>query len=101
MSKTTDHSKLSKVTYFKFSSELSFNTVTSVRDRLLDCLRQNKSKLLCLDFSAVKHCDSAGLALLIEAKRLCTAHDQQFTMDAVPKEVKALIEFCGVQTILS
>lgn len=85
---------------FKPSDELTFATVQSDRKRLLDYLQEHKRESLCLDLSDVKQCDSAGLALLIEAKRLCRKHNKIFTIEGMPKSIYALAEFCGVEAML-
>ncbi|MDP3561868.1 MAG: STAS domain-containing protein [Legionellaceae bacterium] len=87
--------------HFKPSEELTFETVEKDRARLILSLKNSKISSLCFDLSQVKHCDSAGLALLIEAKRLCKEYKKIFSIDEMPKEVYALAEFCGVKTILS
>jgi phospholipid transport system transporter-binding protein len=85
---------------FKPSAELTFATVQAVRKRLLKYLHEDQSEIVRLDLSEVVHCDSAGLALLIEAKRLCLHYKKTFEIDGVPKAIYALAEFCGVDAML-
>ena len=86
---------------FHPSNELTFNTVSADRERLFESLKDAEVKSLRIDLSQVKHCDSAGLALLIEAKRLCKQYNKMFVIDKIPLEVSALAEFCGLEAILN
>lgn len=85
---------------FKPSSDLSFNTVQSDGKRLLTLLHDNQTTTIRLDLCDVTYCDSAGLALLIEARRLCMQFDKKLMIERMPKTISALAEFCGVDTIL-
>lgn len=85
---------------FEPSSNLTFYTVESDRKRLQDYLQSPNVQHVLLDLSGVKHCDSAGLALLIEAKRLCMRFKKTFTVSGMPEIVQDLAIFCGVNTLL-
>lgn len=87
-------------TAFKFSHELTFDTVAANLDTLNVFMRQLNTDVLHLDLSALTLCDSAGLALLIEAKRLCARKKKTLSIKGMPKTVEALAEFCGVGTLL-
>ncbi|MCP0913579.1 MULTISPECIES: STAS domain-containing protein [Legionella] len=85
----------------KLSNELTFNTVSLDYKRLVKALHDDKTMDLCLDLHHVTHCDSAGLALLIEATRLARQCNKKLKIEHVPKEIYALAEFCGVEAILA
>lgn len=85
---------------FEPSTHLTFSTVESDRKRLLKLVQKSTGCGLRLDLSHVKLCDSAGLALLIEAKRLCIHFDKPFEIKRMPQMIHALAEFCGVETML-
>ena len=85
---------------FKPSCDLSFNTVQSDGQRLILLLRDNQTTTIRLDLCDVTHCDSAGLALLIEARRLCMQFDKILIIEGMPKKIAALAEFCGVEGML-
>lgn len=87
-------------TAFKFSSELTFNTANTHLAALTTFVKQSKSNLLFIDLSNVTQCDSAGLALLIEIKRLCKRMKKSLTIANIPATVLALAEFCGVDSLL-
>ena len=86
---------------FKPSSKLTFDTVVSDITQLHAACKKNQNLALCLDLSAVTQCDSAGLALLIEAKRLCNQQNKKLMINGMPKAVEALAQFCGVDALLN
>lgn len=86
---------------FKPGAELTFKSVVSIRESLFKLLADNDSSdKFCLDLSDVKHCDSAGLALLIEARKLCNQKNKDFKVMGISSEMQSLAEFCGVKSIL-
>lgn len=88
-------------TVFYPSNSLTFETVQSDNNRLLKLLKENKEITgIRLDLANVMHCDSTGLALLIETQRLCKQHNKTFFMQNMPESVEALAEFCGIDVIL-
>lgn len=85
---------------FKPSNELTFFTVQPDSIRLIKFLEDNVAAAIRLDLNDVTLCDSAGLALLIEAKRLCNQANKPLEIDGVSKAIYALAEFCGVEGML-
>lgn len=83
------------------SDELNFTTVETDIQRLAEYCRQLKTPVLKLDLSGVRHCDSAGLAFLIEARRLAREFHKAFRIDGMSKSIRSLAEFCGVEGILT
>jgi phospholipid transport system transporter-binding protein len=92
---------MNKCLEFKLSAELTLQTVQLDRDRLLLDLKNESVSNLRFDLSAVSQCDSAGLAFLIEAKRLCDQFKKEFSFYAIPQDVQTLAEFCGIDEILN
>lgn len=90
---------MDKIT-FKPGAELTFKSVVSIRARLYKELMSNTSTTFCLDLTDVIHCDSAGLALLIEARKLCKHSNKLFEVIGLSADTQSLAEFCGVKTIL-
>ena len=86
---------------FKPSEELTFDTVQSDRLRLQKYLKMHPSFSFQFDLSDVKQCDSAGLALLIDAKRLCERYKKTFKIEGMPKSIDALAAFYGVEALLT
>lgn len=85
---------------FEPSVRLTFDTVEPNRKRLFKHLQSPDVGRLRLDLSQVKQCDSAGLALLIEAKRLCIRLNKPFEIQGMPAAIHDLAECCGVDVIL-
>ena len=85
---------------FKPSHELTFDTVQVDRKRLLQYVQTPDRRIVHLDLSHVSLCDSAGLALLIEAKRMSRQFNKPFKISSMPEAICALAEFCGVEAIL-
>jgi phospholipid transport system transporter-binding protein len=88
-------------TAFKPTNEMSFITVENDRQRLLAYCQTLNEPTLTLDLSNVTHCDSAGLAFLIEAKRLAREYKKNCQINGMTKTIQALAEFCGVEGILA
>lgn len=88
-----------KVLHFK-PAELTFKSVVAVRAQLYKELVASASDHLCLDLSDVSQCDSAGMALLVEARKLCKKHNKTFEIIGMPAETRSLADFCGVKDIL-
>ncbi|MFI4962351.1 MAG: lipid asymmetry maintenance protein MlaB [Legionellales bacterium] len=87
-------------TPFKPGSELTFKSVVSVRANLFKALMAGSNQEFCLDLSEVKLCDSAGLALLIEASKLCKRTNKVLKVTGISSATQSLAEFCGVKSIL-
>jgi phospholipid transport system transporter-binding protein len=85
---------------FQPSSVLTFDTVLMDSQRLLKCVSDHHVTSLCILLEGVQECDSAGLALLIEAKRLCQRFHKCLTFEGMPVSIAALAEFCGVDQML-
>jgi phospholipid transport system transporter-binding protein len=85
---------------FKPGLELTFKSVVTVRNSLYQALLQETCGTFCIDLSEVTHCDSAGLALLIEVRKLCAQNNRAFKVFGISPETELLAEFCGVKGIL-
>lgn len=89
-----------QVLVFKPSNEMTFDTVLKDRKGLIEYYAGQSSQSLVLDLAEVKSCDSAGLALLIEAKRLAQAENKRCELLNTPPCIRKLAEFCGLDGIL-
>jgi len=87
---------------FKPSNVLTFETVQADNQRLLKLLNSDATMTgIRFDLAEVTHCDSTGLALFIEAKRLCNQQKITFVMENMSECLDGLAEFCGVDAMLS
>lgn len=84
---------------FKPSLEMTFITASADCRRLVKHLNQLDGEFI-IDLAEVKRCDSAGLALLIEAKRLAEAKKKSLKIDNIPQIVCALAQFCALDGLL-
>ena len=75
---------------------LTVDTVSLDLKRLSDTLNQHPETPLILDLSGVLQCDTAGLALLIEAKRLCAIKQSRLMIENMSDAMIKLATFCGV-----
>lgn len=88
------------MTSFQPEEDLTFETVVQVRSEFLTLLLEDKSGTISLDLSKVRQCDSAGLAFMIEVKKLCKKHKKMLEIREMPAKTEALAAFCGVQSML-
>ena len=79
---------------------MTFETVQADCQRLHEFCQANEEDVLNFHLGEVHHCDSAGLALLIEAKRLCSLENKTYQLIGIPKIIHALAKFCGVDEML-
>ncbi|STX51156.1 anti-anti-sigma factor [Legionella busanensis] len=86
---------------FKASKCLTFSVIETERKRLLNYCRANKGLTLTINLEEVSLCDSAGLAFLIEFKRLARKYKKQSNLEGMRESILALAEFCGVADMLA
>lgn len=80
---------------------MTFATAEGDRMRFkAHCALHSNNDQVVVNLSDVVQCDSAGLALLIESKRLCRENDKTCKIIGMTEEIQALAEFCGVSDIL-
>lgn len=85
---------------FQPTVEMTFATADADHRRLLELCRSSSDKVLTIDLSAVTQCDSAGLAMMIEARRLARQFGKDCKIAGMTKDILALAEFCGLEKIL-
>ncbi len=76
-----------------------FDTVVADHKRLLQYCN-TISDAIVVNMSDVQQCDSAGLAFLIEAKRLSVTKNKAFSVVGITPQIESLADFCGVTEIL-
>ena len=87
---------------YKPGELLTFATIEKEIKRLSSYFRGLRSKkTIVINVSSVKHCDSAGLALLIEAKRLARQRHIACFIQGMTADLAALAQFCRVEEILA
>ena len=79
---------------------ITFATVEQERLRFLAYCRDFHDELVVVDLEKVEQCDSAGLAFLIEAKRILATQGRKAKIINMPQETRALAGFYGVSALL-
>lgn len=74
---------------------LHFSTVTPWFGRVSELAAMGS-----IDLAAVTHCDSAGVALLIELQRSARSSGRSLSFTNMPKQLRELAEFFGVAAML-
>lgn len=77
---------------------LTFDSVRKVFQTSLALLRSLDS--IRIDLANVTHSDSAGLALLIEWKRVAKQNNKTISFENLPKQLLSLARVSKVETIL-
>lgn len=86
--------------YFKPSKFLTFATVTEQSEQFMELLEMTPIASIHCDLGGVQICDSAGLAFLIGAKRLCRKQNSQFHIENASIDILALAKLYGVEKFL-
>ena len=90
---------MNKSSVFMPSDVLTFDTVSSDLARFVLHLEQHPKATLVLNLEHVTHCDSAGLALLIQARRLCQEKQCTLRFEGMPQAISDLATFCDVDKL--
>lgn len=85
---------------FKPKSEINFFTAAEERERFIRYCQEYTNNILKIDLNEVSHCDSAGLALLIEIKQISKKYNKVCQIQNIPTIVQTIAEFCGIDSIL-
>lgn len=86
-------------TRWELSGELNFESVPRLWRKMAILFKTPTS--LTLDLSGVLHCNSAGLALLVEWLREAQRLDKKVSFENTPEQLLAVAKSCGVQDLLS
>ena len=73
----------------------------AVRERLLALLQTPGSKTVSIDFSAVTHFDSSGVASLIEALKLAKSHNTELSLQGLQGRLLRFFEITGIANLFS
>ncbi len=91
---------MTKQSYFKPSQNLTFATVTAQRAQFAALLAKEQPLRVHCDLTDVKLCDSAGLAFLIDARRMCQSQKSNLVIEHAPVDMLALAKLYGIEKIL-
>ena len=87
-------------TVFRAPLAITFATVEQERKRFLAYCRDFHDEFVFVDLEKVEQCDSAGLAFLIEAKRISKEQGRLVKIINMPQETRALAQFYGISALL-
>ncbi|OGV41338.1 MAG: hypothetical protein A3F46_03860 [Legionellales bacterium RIFCSPHIGHO2_12_FULL_42_9] len=87
-------------TAFRPPIAITFATIEQERNRFLAYCRDFHDELVVIDLEKVEQCDSAGLAFLIEAKRISKEQGRLAKIINMPQETRALAKFYGISDFL-
>lgn len=85
---------------FKPLDQLTFETVTANRARLITLLDSAECDEIHCDLREVHTCDSAGLAFLMDAHRLSRQRSKRWVIEHLTDDICALAKLYGVEHIL-
>lgn len=85
---------------YKLSKNLTFNTVENERNKLIAFIENKEHDRICLDLGELSICDSAGLALIFDIKKLCHRLGKHLHIQAIPEDAQNLAAFYDVQDLL-
>ncbi len=88
---------MGRMVRFLPTETLTVDTVSSDLNRFLELIHTNPEAEIVFDLTHVLQCDTAGLALLIEAKRLCALQQSKLKVANMPDETLKLATFCGLE----
>ena len=84
---------------FKPSDTLTFDTVSLNIAHFMHAILGKSKTDVVFDVQDVMHCDSAGLALLIEARRLCEIQQCSLSIEGLSKNMLDLASFYHVDAL--
>lgn len=80
------------------NGDLDFQTVVPLWKESLSLI--NKLQALCFDFSEVTHCNSAGVALMLEWAKLAKKENKCFSFQNIPLQLLSILQVSGVEKLL-
>ena len=91
---------MNKQKKFKPAQSLTFATVSEQNAQFICLLQSSANHDIHCDLGDVAHFDSAGLAFLIGAKRLCSKTKGRFVIENASRDILALAKLYGIEKIL-
>lgn len=76
--------------------DMTFATAVHLVERSVELLKNYSANQVTVDLTTVSHCDSAGLAVIIELYRFAAMHNLQLALINAPSQLINLAEVSGV-----
>jgi phospholipid transport system transporter-binding protein len=83
--------------HINLEGDLTFTTISTELSNLLALL--TLSKRIIIDLTQISSVDSAGLALLIEWKKLARTHKTQLALKNIPEQLLMLARLSGFDLV--
>ncbi len=82
------------------SGDLDRETVPDLLPRLAAHLAQHAGEQICINLQDVTRSDSAGLALLVECRRLARLQQGRLCFEALPEQMQHMAQISGLSDFL-
>lgn len=76
--------------------DMTFATAVHLVERSVELLKNYVADHVVVDLTTVSHCDSAGLAVIIELYRYTAMHNLRLSLINAPSQLVNLAEVSGV-----
>lgn len=83
------------------NGRIDIDSSPAVRDRILAVLRGPHPSTVRIDFSAVTHMDSSGLATLIEALKVARGFETELKLEGLQGRLHHLFESTGILSLFN
>ncbi len=87
-------------THLKISGDLDRETVPDLLIQLQARLQQHPGEKICLNLQGVTRSDSAGLALLVECRRLMRLQQGSLCFEGLPEQMQHMADISGLTGFL-
>ena len=84
----------------KISGDLDRETVPDLLPQLESRLQQHAGERICINLGGVTRSDSAGLALLVECRRLMRLQQGSLCFEDLPEQMQHMAEISGLSGFL-
>ncbi|VAX11943.1 hypothetical protein MNBD_GAMMA24-2468 [hydrothermal vent metagenome] len=84
----------------KISGDLNRETVPDLMRQLEARLQQHPGEKICINLQAVTRSDSAGLALLVECRRLMRLQQGSLCFEGLPEQMQHMAQISGLTDFL-
>ena len=80
----------------RLNGRIDIDSSPAVRNGLLAILRSPHPRTVNIDFSAVTHIDSSGIATLIEAQRIARGYNTEVKLQGLEGRLLRLFQLTGI-----
>jgi anti-sigma B factor antagonist len=83
------------------SGSIDMDSSPALRPQLLAVIDSSNAKSVYLDFSAVSHIDSSGIATLIEALRIARSNRTELRLEGLHDRLRRVFEITGLLSLFN